>query len=199
MHHTRNETWVRPNTDMNGHNNLVERLRAGKIDALGDAYDLYGKGIYRFCLKILGDHDEAQDAVQEVFLLVLSDIHDLRDEERFVPWIFRIAYRECLMMIRRKKGVSLDVVDDAVWNDETPLDLASHQDLVGQVRQAIESMQPVYQHVVHLRVYEHLSYSEIAAVLDTTEAAVRARLFKARKALARKLNHLMQEGPSHGV
>jgi RNA polymerase sigma-70 factor (ECF subfamily) len=76
---------------------------------------------------------------------------------------------------------------DSLWVDETPYDLLIIADQKDMIDNLLDRLGHRYREVLVLRVYEELSYAEIARVTGDTESSVRSRIFKARKALAEKV------------
>ena len=95
-------------------------------------------------------------------------------------------------MLRKKRAVPLGD-DDVVWEKETPFELLLQSEEKEIVEHVLGELKPEYREIILLREYESLSYEEIASVTSTTISAVKSRLFKARKALVKKLRPLFQE------
>jgi RNA polymerase sigma-70 factor (ECF subfamily) len=80
---------------------LVERARAGDHGAFRELIDLEGDGCYAIAFRIVRDVERAQDAVQEAFLIAWRDLPQLRDADRFKPWLHRLLVRACYAESRR--------------------------------------------------------------------------------------------------
>jgi RNA polymerase sigma-70 factor, ECF subfamily len=78
-------------------------------------YRTYGPAVYRRCLRLLQDPDEARDATQDVFVKLVRDMDRLEDEMA-LPWIYRVATNHCLNLLRslRRRGVEVDASDEAL-------------------------------------------------------------------------------------
>lgn len=175
---------------------LAALMQEGDARAFRSLFDRFRAPVHAYCAKMLGDRDEAEDAVQETFIHALRDAPGLRSPDKFRGWLFGIARHRVLMIIRqRQKGMSETSGDD-VWDGETPLTMAEKSDMQLHVRNAVAALSPPYREVVLLRDFQHLSYADIAAATQSTESAVRSRLHKARKALVTKLAPLFAEEDS---
>ena len=109
-------------------------------------------------------------------------------------WIFSIARNEAFTILRRVKPVEeLDKAENEVWDEESPLERLVERERATVVQHCLSLLKPAYREVLILREYEHLSYSEIARVTGASESAVKSALFKARKAMGRKLELMMNE------
>jgi len=162
------------------------RLKTGDEQAFGELYEQYRPRVYRFAFKLLRDRDQAEDIVQDTFLKARKSIQTLNQNHSLVSWLFAITRNEVYSHIRRTRGNGRADVDD-VWDSETPLDELVGAETVVIVQNTIAQLKPDYREVILLREYERMSYAEIARVTGDTEGAVKARLFKARKALVKKL------------
>lgn len=165
---------------------LVVRLKAGDAEAFGELYERYRPRVYRFAFKLLRDGDQAEDIVQETFLKAQRSIHTLHQNHSLVSWLLSITRNEVYGQLRKTRSNGQVDVED-VWDTETPLDEVLGTETVVIVQNMIAQLKPGYREVILLREYEHLSYADIARVTQDTESAVKARLFKARKALVKKL------------
>ncbi len=173
---------MQPSTD----ERLVIRLKAGETEAFGELYERYRPRVYRFAFKLLRDGDQAEDIVQETFLKAQRAIQTLHESGSLLSWLFTITRNEVFNQLRKTRSNGRARVE-GVWENETPLDEAMEAETVEIVQMMIAQLKPNYKEVVLLREYERLSYAQIAEVTGDSEGAVKARLFKARKALVKKL------------
>ncbi len=165
---------------------LVIQLKAGDPEAFGELYFRYRPRLYRFALKLLRDTNQAEDVVQETFLKARNAFQGLNQSSSLLSWLLAITRNEAYGCLRRFRGNG-QVNDDNVWDSETPLDEMVGKETVEVVQNMVAQLKPGYREVILLREYEQMSYAEIARVIGDTESAVKARLFKARKALVKKL------------
>ncbi len=77
-----------------------------RTERVARLYREYGPAVYRRCVRLLRDRDEARDATQEVFVKLLRDVEKLADPETALPWIYRVATNHCLNLRRsaRRRG-----------------------------------------------------------------------------------------------
>src|SRR5258708_30131870 len=145
--------------------------------------------VYTFCLRMLGQADDAADVAQETFVQLYSHLGRLDEREPIAPWLFRVARNRCIDIIRRRRTVPLGVQDDSGETtlvsdpaDEAPLpdELAQRADLHRVLSTAIAQLPPMYAEVVALRYASDRSFAEIAAILDCDEGAARVRFHRAK-------------------
>lgn len=163
---------------------LVLRAQQGEEAAFGELYRRHRTGILRFCARLLGNNDEAADALQSSFLKARESIGSLRSAGTFRAWMLQIARNEVYGMLRRRRGNGVLSAEDPL-DENTPLDELLQKELRTTAEALLRALKPEYREVLMLREYEQLSYAEIAQVTGETDASVRARIFKARKALVR--------------
>jgi len=166
---------------------LVEQARRGDEPAFGELMRRYQREIYGFVYALLNDVDEANDAVQEVFVQVLLSLPRFQSGRRFAPWLYGIASHVARNAQRqlRRRAVSLEEVDAA-----SPLiaDVSTWPDHVYAVEErrrrihaAVAALPPDHAQVVVLHYFQRLSYQDIAERLQPSENAVKMRLFRARE------------------
>jgi len=167
---------------------LLALLRGGNQKAFAELYERYKRGLYAYCVRLLGDRQEAEDAVQETFVKLAAA--SIEEPSALKSWLYRVARNECLMGLRRNRA-SGDA--DSVWADETPLSLAEKSDTRLLVQRALERLAIEYREVLLLREFEGMSYGEITEVTGASPASVKSRLFRARRALAGVLQGVWNE------
>ncbi len=168
------------------------RLKAGDDAAFAVLYERYRPRVYRFAVKLLHDRDQAEDITQETFLKARKSIRTFHQTGTLASWLFAIARNEVYGQIRKTRSNGQVEVDE-IWDSETPLDELVGAETVVIVQGMIGQLSPAYKEVILLREYEGMSYAEIARITNGTESAVKGRLFKARKALVKKLKPYFDE------
>lgn len=148
---------------------LVRRLAAGEPDALGQAYDFYAASLYRVLQALLGSPTDAEDALQEVFVKIatgrVSQVRDLR------AYLFVAARHEALTMLRRRKR------EGQLDAGEIPARIAPRGGFEQAADwQALLALLPLEQReVIALKVWEQLTFAEIAAIVKASPNTVMSR------------------------
>lgn len=158
----------------------------------------------RLCAGILSDAEQAEDAAQEVFVKAYRAWESFRGESSRSTWLYRIAVRHCVDLLRfqqrlrRMFAVEGDAADEAMREAPGAEGRLPGFETVVESRIAakeILSALPEGDRVLlSLREIEGLSYEEMARVLEVSVEAVRSRLARARRALARVWEKRLQEG-----
>ncbi len=173
---------------------LIADIRAGLPRANDAVYRLYAPSVRRLCIGLLGTQQDADDCVQNTFLKVCTQMRGIDSIEALPAWIMTIARNEVYSVFRKKRGhLTLDDASEEVWDTDTPHHRTERKELLDAVADCLEHLLPAYREVLILREMEQYTYAEIAAITDSTVGAVESRLFKARKALARRLAPLLRE------
>jgi len=171
---------------------LLERIQHGDANAFTQLYEQYKTRLYSYCLRLLRNRQNAEDAVQETFVKVYAGCNSVHSSQSLRGWIFTIARNEAFGILRKTK---IDFVeeDGQVWESETPLELVLRSEVKDIVQHFLGELKPEYREVLILREYENLPYGEIASITSSTESGVKSRLFKARNALTKKLEPYFRE------
>ena len=167
---------------------LIARCRAGSAAAYEPLVRRYEAGGLALAGTLLGDQDEAQDAVQDAFVKAYRSLNRLADGSEFGPWFRRILRNLCLDRLRsapRRSRVPWDdaTVDRAVWSEPAGSVAIEQEQLAATIRAALDRLSVEHRDVLVLKEIEGLSYAEIAKLTDSSPGTVGSRLFHARAAL----------------
>jgi RNA polymerase sigma factor (sigma-70 family) len=154
---------------------LIEAARGGDAGALVSLIAVAQPDIRRYAARNCRAAD-IDDAVQETLLLLYRRVGTLRAVTSFSAWLFAVARRACLRLLRRSAGANDVAADEA----ETRLAHLASEDIRIDLSRAIQSLPDHYREVILLRDIEELSIDEIAAVLGLTRESVKARIHRAR-------------------
>lgn len=180
---------------------LVKEALAGSQKAFKLLLKKYREAIYHVIFKIVHNPQEAEDLVQETFIKAFSSLSSYRSQYKFTTWLYRIAANSSIDYLRKKKitafsldeeirtkhgKVSLDLAD---WTYNPEIELVAKQKKFS-VEKAIETLPKRYKEVIILRHKEEKSYEEIATILKIPVGTVKARIFRARVLLKKKLKTL---------
>ena len=146
-----------------------------------------GNGAHALATQMLGNADDAADAVHDVFAKVLRkpDAYDANNGP-LTPWFLRVVRNHCIDLIRRRRPGDVDVekLVDSAPGPQRSLEIAQRDQ---QLRHALAKLPDGQRQIVVLRDYMDLSYAEIAAVLEIAQGTVMSRLHRARLALKEEL------------
>jgi len=178
---------------------LVQRCAAKDEDACADLVSEHQRMVYQLSLNLLGDHNEALDLSQEVFLRVFRTIHTFRGHAALRTWIYRIVINQARNRQRwwrrrhRAQQVSLDqhIQDHGdlpeAGNGGSPDRVLGQKQLADRIRVALEQLPFDQKTAIVLREIDGLSYEEIGFTLNVAVGTVKSRLARAREALRAQL------------
>jgi len=166
----------------------VQRAQDGFIDAYEELVSRHGLRVYRTALRLLGNHQDAEDIAQDALVTGWRRLEQFRGQSAFSTWMYRIVTRLALNLLQRGKATeSLDLLGEFPADGDTPPDTAERNLAVNAVDDAIANLPVPQRVVIVLHHFEDLSYHEIATITSSTVPAVRSHLFRARRRLAMTL------------
>ena len=175
---------------------LVERVLAGDADGFDVLYERYLRRVYRFVEKRVRNRSDAEDTTQEVFVNVFSSLGSFRGEAPFAAWVLGIARRTVAGRFKRKQHptVPLDATEEPAGDDAllpatvhraaTPHELYECAERIAHLEStATRHLSTEQRRLFELHHLEHRSITDIAAILDKSEDAVKSNLYRTRKLL----------------
>ncbi|WP_163869712.1 RNA polymerase sigma factor [Myxococcus eversor] len=179
---------------------LLARLRQGEPESFEQLVRTHQDRVYDFCVRMVGDREEAHDLVQEIFVSVHQNVRRFREDAKLSTWLFRITKNHCINRLkylkRRGRGRSEEYDETSdLWVDgpgappapDAALESARER---ARVQWAISQLEPDARMLVALRDIEGLSYDEIVDITELPEGTVKSRLHRAREKLANLLGRL---------
>lgn len=173
----------------------------GDQDAFAEIVYSFQDSVFNLCYRMLGEHTEAEDATQETFLRAYNNLTRYDHTRSFKTWVLSIASNHCVDRLRKRRMyfVSIDEPIQATLSlasqDPEPEHAAELHERSAEVQVLLDQLEPDYRLAVVLRYWYDYSYAEIAAMMDTTESAIKSRLFRARKMMAGMVS---SSGPDGG-
>lgn len=182
---------------------LVSRVQKGDRRAFDLLVLKYQHRILSLVGRFISDYAEAQDVTQEAFIKAYKALPSFRGDSAFYTWMYRIAVNTAKnhLISRGRKTPTQDIdLDDAEFftgegamkEIETPDGLLQRDQLRDVVFDAIEQLPDELRRAVTLRELEGMSYEEIATTMDCPIGTVRSRIFRAREAIDKKMQPLME-------
>ncbi len=185
-------------------NNLIQKALIGDENAYTKLLKRYKNGIFKMIYQMIKNKEETEDIVQETFIKAFNSLHSYNTKYAFSTWLYKIAYNHCIDKLRKKKlkTQSLDKpielkegnvkfqIKDERYNPEKSVILDEKKN---KIEITIKSLPIKYRKVIMYRHHEDKSYEEISKELNIPLGTVKARIFRARELLKRKLkeNHYL--------
>ncbi len=181
---------------------LIEQCLAGDQSAWEQVVRQNWRKVFNVAYKFVGKHDEAEDLTQDIFLKIFRALNTFDRRANFQTWIISISRNLCIDHYRSVRKERQTIARDVDSNDlqpatseRGPYQVAEHQDLRAQLRQALETLPLTLRTAVVLRDLQELSYQEIADRLGLPEGTVKSRINRGRIELAHQLRRLQENQP----
>ena len=160
-------------------------------EAYSELVYTFQDAVYNLCYRMLGNRVEAEDASQEAFMKAFTNLERYDTERSFKTWLLSITSNHCIDRLRKRrmKFLSLDEplpsnLQLAISEDEPGPERTTMQNQRSEyIQQLIDDLSPDDRAGIVLKYWYDYTYAEIAEVLDTTESAIKSRLFRARQQL----------------
>jgi len=161
---------------------LTRRAVGGDERAFAAIFDRYHQSLYRFCLAILRDPQDAQDALQNTMVKVLGALPGERRQIDLKPWLYRIAHNESIELLRRRRETGQLDPEQAAPGSGLAEEAATRERLRGLLAD-LDELPERQRSVLVMRELAGLDFDEIGAALSTTPAVARQTLYEARLGL----------------
>ena len=180
--------------------NIIDRICRGDTAAFQRLVERYKKKIYFLAYDILGDHHEAEDISQEVFIKVFRSLRNFRRDAKMSSWIYQITANTCIDALRKKKSkpqVNLEDFNHVSLQDnlagggtrvQNPELSAEASIMQHKIQNALHKVTPKERTVFVMRHYNDLKIKEIAETLQVSSGTVKSLLFRALKKLRKELS-----------
>jgi len=160
---------------------LVEACLGGRSDAFDIIVERHRRSVYLLCYRFVGNHEDASDLSQDVFLRAYRGLRSFRGRSSLGTWLYRIGVNVCLNRVSVKTPPS-ERIDDRQYIDtsgESPSERMLKEERAERVRAAISELPRKQRATLILRMYHDMSHQEISDVLGSSVGAVKANFFHA--------------------
>lgn len=168
---------------------LIQRSREGDSQAMEAIYRHFKTSLFNLAYRYTYNTAVAEDLLQDIFLKIFTHIKDVREEETFVSWIYRIAINTCFSYLRGtksqlKRTVPLDEVEGKI--DEGTYESGDRM-MKRSLDDAIQSLPGKLKTVFLLHDVQGFKHEEIAQIMDWSPGTSKSQLFKARMKIRERL------------
>ncbi len=167
-------------------NQLVSLLKNSKTQekAFRNLISLYKERIYWHIRKIVLNHEDTDDILQNTFIKVFKNIHSFNEESKLYTWIYRIATNEAITFINKKakqSQVDLSELQTQMTNNLQQDELFNGEEIQHILQKAIITLPQKQQLVFNMKYFDEMKYQEMSEILDTSVGALKASYFHAVK------------------
>jgi len=187
----------------------LAQARQGEEQAFAWLVEAYQVPVYNVCYRLLGDRGEAEDAAQESFLRAYRSMGSYDPERKFRTWLLSIASHYCIDQLRRRRINAYSFEEDDSWEQvgepaPGPEAALAAREKESALRDLLRHLGPQDRAAIVLRYWYDLSNEEIARSLSLSVEAVKSRLHRARRELAKRWDEgegvrVLVGGGSHGT
>jgi RNA polymerase sigma-70 factor (ECF subfamily) len=191
------------NEDNENIQQLLSEARSGNKRSMGWLASIVRERLYSFVFRTTLDHDLTEDVLQETLLTMVGQIARLREERKFWPWMFRIAYSKLQDNLRARRNhgsAKALLLQNRPCKSEADnggiLEDTIHAEKLQQLSEVVKQLSRQHRDILRLRYYERLPYTEIATLTRTTPQKARARFHRAKKHLKAQMQDDTHQGMS---
>jgi len=167
---------------------IIRRCQENDLSAYKMIYDRYEQPLLHTALRILGQQQDAEDAVQTTFLKLYRGIHNYRLDSQFSTYLFRIMINHCYDVLRKKRRARIQTLEDAHLGQD------SHNDVKLYLQKAISTLPEKMKTSFVLFAVEGFKLREIAQIMEISLGTVKANIFQAKMRLRSELSeHQVKE------
>jgi RNA polymerase sigma-70 factor (ECF subfamily) len=177
---------------------LIKKAIEGDERAYKRLLENYRGAIFNLLYKMVRNREETEDLVQEAFIKAFNALSTFNEEYAFSTWLYKIAVNNCIDHIRKKKLKTYSIdkpvpsKDGELGREFPDTSMSPDREILSEeksniIENAIEDLPENYKTVIVMRHKEERSYEEIAEILNIPLGTVKARIFRAREMLKKKL------------
>lgn len=160
---------------------LIQRFLDGSEEAFNGLVRKYQKRIYFLALRILGNHHDAEEIAQETFIRVYRSLKELKEQEYFFTWLYRITLNLCFTKrktVRSFFGLEtiLRMEDKKAGGKEEAFE---KEQVKARIKEAVNKLPKQQKEVFILRVYEDMKFKQIAKLMGLSDGGVKSNYFNA--------------------
>jgi RNA polymerase sigma-70 factor, ECF subfamily len=162
-------------------------------EAFSQLVNKYQERLYWHIRKIVLNHDDSDDVLQNTFLKVWKNMDSFREESSLFTWIYRIATNESLTFInsqKRGQAIPFQDVSDYLKNKMEADEYFDGSDIQKKLQQAILTLPEKQRLVFNMRYFEEIPYQEMSDILDTSVGALKASFHHAAKKVEEYITRL---------
>ena len=167
---------------------LVSRAREGDLEAFGELVERYDDDCIRFARRMLGNRDDADDALQETFLHVWRGLRRYRERDAFRGWLYRILINECRRLAARRWRIERRMMHDELALARAAVESGNGAvELRDELQVALATLEPLLREAFLLKHGEGLDYVAMAGMTGASVPALKMRVKRACDALRPRL------------
>ncbi len=171
---------------------LLEQFRneGTRNSAFNSILSKYQKRLYWHIRKMVIDHDDTDDLLQNTFIKAWKNLEDFREDAQLYTWLYRIATNECLTFLKKKKNSNTISINEVEYGLHEKIDSERNytgEEIQRKLQKAILTLPEKQRLVFNMKYFDAMKYDEMSVVLDTSVGALKASYHHAVK----KIEHFI--------
>jgi RNA polymerase sigma-70 factor (ECF subfamily) len=176
---------------------LIKQCLSENQSAQLEIYNRYYKAMYNVAFRIVKDSFEAEDIMQDAFLLAFTKLNTLKDVSTFGAWLKRIVINNSIHHYKKQSKRNETALDDILYKIEDPSEGINSEDQVSnikvkQVLNTLKTLKDNYRITLTLHLIEGYDYEEISSILNISSANCRTTISRAKESLRKKLEKVLE-------
>jgi RNA polymerase sigma-70 factor (ECF subfamily) len=174
---------------------LIKEFKLGNLVVYNEIVRRYEKKLYYVIKRMVGNHDDTNDILQDVFIKAYSSLNNFREESGLYTWLYKIAVNLSINHINRKRLRQFFHYDELIlplMSDEvSPDEKLEQNEQKNKIREAIDKLPKMQRLTFIMRYYDGLSFEEISKILKRTVGTLKCNYFHAFKKVEEYLKNEM--------
>jgi RNA polymerase sigma factor (sigma-70 family) len=176
----------------------IDKVLQGDTNAFAYLVDRYKNLTYTVAMKIVRNHEDAEEVAQDSFIKAYSQLDTFKGESKFSTWLYTIVYRNSITKIRKKKITTTDIDSYIIENQKSDYDFPQIEAIKNgeqkkYITEAIDNLPETDAFLITLFYLDESSVEEIEQITGLTKTNVKVKLFRARKKLLNELSLLLKD------
>jgi RNA polymerase sigma-70 factor (ECF subfamily) len=178
---------------------LLTQVKKGELQYFSQIIIAYQKSLFHYILCIVNNTQDAEDILQETFVIAIKKIHQYKFNTHFSAWLYRIARNLSFDTLKKRKKIVLferSELDHMLESNSIEVD--HYDNNTEKINAVFNKMTLKEKNILVLRIFEEKTYEEIAYITKTGQSASRKQYERARKKFIRLYNQINQEEFEYG-
>ena len=176
----------------------IDKVIQGDTNAFAYLVDRYKNLAYTVAMKIVRNHEDAEEVAQDSFIKAYSQLHTFKGESKFSTWLYTIVYRNSITKIRKKRITTTDIDSYIIENQKSDFDFPQIEAIKNgeqkkYIAEAIDNLPETDAFLITLYYLDESTVEEIEKITGLTKTNVKVKLFRARKKLFNELSLLLKD------
>lgn len=162
-------------------NAIMLKVKSGDLNKLGILFERYNRMLFGFFYRITSNREASEDLVQNLFIRIMKYRKQFRGEGKFTTWMYTIA-RNILadhFKQNKRKGFSIELTETHEGLKDDSFDLEMEEEKHQLLKKAMNCLESEKLELLILSRYQGLKYKEIAEIMNSSEGAIRVKIFRA--------------------